>query len=140
MSHGTTLISWLHTIGLGPSILCLTRIAPRASTSRRSLRSVHASYGADYRRYHRHGGHGSHVCQEVQSSWLEVGIRVVFPTPRSAVLFSKVRSTILLSQFSQSQDDSECIWLEHGRSWYGFIILMLPSLSTAVTDVTTSLP
>lgn len=38
------------------------------------------------------------------------------------------------------EDDSECIWLEHGHSWYCIIILMLRSIMVAVPDVKTSLP
>jgi hypothetical protein len=48
--------------------------------------------------------------------------------------------TCQLSSPSLLHDDSECIWLEHGRSGYGLIILMLPAISAAVTDVNSSLP
>jgi hypothetical protein len=38
------------------------------------------------------------------------------------------------------EDDSECIWLEHGHLWYCIIILVLRSIMVAVPDVKTSLP
>ena len=61
-------------------------------------------------------------------------------TTRCSLLTRYVRLGFFFHIFHSSKDDSECIWLEHGCSRYGFIILMLPSVSAAVTDVKTSLP